>query len=167
MNNCTSWKRCRVSQPHEKPGVDLISSVSPCQNQTICHFCSVNSKLYSQLVHWVHWVGMLTFDPGFAERAKEIRWQHRFFFFLRLTCQRWIHRPVFQNTARLGGGFKYFLFSSIFGEMIPFNSYFSNGLKPPTSMQYHSPKVFGLLPSVWCPFLGMFTCDSHRPKLAR
>ena len=33
----------------------------------------------------------------------------------------------------LGGGFKYFLCSPLLGEMIQFDSYFSNGLKPPTS----------------------------------
>ena len=33
----------------------------------------------------------------------------------------------------LGGGLKYFLFSSLFGEMIQFYRYCSNGLKPPTS----------------------------------
>ena len=33
----------------------------------------------------------------------------------------------------LGGGFKHFLFSSLLGEMIQFHSYFSDGLKPPTS----------------------------------
>ena len=33
----------------------------------------------------------------------------------------------------LGGGFKYFLFSSLFGEMIQFD-YISDGLKPPTSI---------------------------------
>ena len=33
-----------------------------------------------------------------------------------------------------GGGFKHFLFSSLFGEMIQFDSYFSDGLvQPPTS----------------------------------
>ena len=32
----------------------------------------------------------------------------------------------------LGGGFKQFLCSSLFGEMIQFDSYFSDGLKPPT-----------------------------------
>ena len=32
----------------------------------------------------------------------------------------------------LGGGFKYFLCSSLLGEMIQFDWYFSNGLKPPT-----------------------------------
>ena len=32
----------------------------------------------------------------------------------------------------LGGGFKDFLFSSLFGEMIQFAEYFSDGLKPPT-----------------------------------
>ena len=33
----------------------------------------------------------------------------------------------------LGGGFKYFLFSPLPGEMIQFDYYFSDGLKPPTS----------------------------------
>ena len=33
----------------------------------------------------------------------------------------------------LGGGFKYFLSSPLLGEMIQFDEYFSNGLKPPTS----------------------------------
>ena len=32
----------------------------------------------------------------------------------------------------LGGGFKYFLFLPLLGEMIQFDSYFSTGLKPPT-----------------------------------
>ena len=34
----------------------------------------------------------------------------------------------------LGGGFKYFLFSPLFGKMIHFDEYFSTGLKPPTRM---------------------------------
>ena len=33
----------------------------------------------------------------------------------------------------LGGGFKYFLFSPLFGEDYHFDYYFSKGLKPPTS----------------------------------
>ena len=33
----------------------------------------------------------------------------------------------------IGGGFKYFLFSPLPGEMIQFDKYFSDGLKPPTS----------------------------------
>ena len=32
----------------------------------------------------------------------------------------------------LGGAFKYFLFSPLFGEDFHFDSYFSEGLKPPT-----------------------------------
>ena len=36
-------------------------------------------------------------------------------------------------TSSLGGGFKYFLFSPLLGEMILFAQYFSNGLKLPTS----------------------------------
>ena len=38
----------------------------------------------------------------------------------------------------LGGGFKYFLFSPLPGEMIQFDYYFSNGLKPPTRNAYNS-----------------------------
>ena len=49
--------------------------------------------------------------------------------------------------SQLGGGFKYFLFSSLFGEDSHFDSYFSNGLKPPTRQA-----VFPL---------GLFTRDSH------
>ena len=37
----------------------------------------------------------------------------------------------------LGSGFKYFLFSPLPGEMIQFDSYFSNVLKPPTSVNFH------------------------------
>ena len=38
----------------------------------------------------------------------------------------------------LGGGFKYVLFSSLFGEDSHFDSYFSDGLKPPTSTPWIS-----------------------------
>ena len=37
------------------------------------------------------------------------------------------------RNTKLGGGFKYFLCSPLPGEMIQFDSYFSNGLKPPAS----------------------------------
>ena len=37
------------------------------------------------------------------------------------------------ESPKLGGGFKDFLFSSVPGEMIQFDSYFSKGLKPLTS----------------------------------
>ena len=40
------------------------------------------------------------------------------------------------QTPCLGGGFKDFLFSSLPGKMIQFDSYFSIGLKPPTSCSY-------------------------------
>ena len=42
-------------------------------------------------------------------------------------CSRWI-------CPLLGGGFKRFLFSPLPGKMIPCDSYFSNGLKPPSSL---------------------------------
>ena len=38
-----------------------------------------------------------------------------------------------QPDVNLGGGFKHFLFSSLLGELIPFDGFFSDGLKPPTS----------------------------------
>ena len=37
-----------------------------------------------------------------------------------------------------GGGFKYFLFSSLPGDMIQFDSYVSNGLKPPTRSSFEA-----------------------------
>ena len=47
-----------------------------------------------------------------------------------------------------GGGFKHFLFSSLFGEDFQFDSYFSNGLKPPTSFTFqnigdHTTQLYG------------------------
>ena len=38
-----------------------------------------------------------------------------------------------QRQQKLGGGFKYFLFSSLPGEGSHFDYYFSKGLKPPTT----------------------------------
>ena len=40
---------------------------------------------------------------------------------------------IFCETSKLGGGFKCFLFSILFGEDFQFDLYFSDGLKPPTS----------------------------------
>ena len=44
-------------------------------------------------------------------------------------------QPTFLPFSRpkLGGGFKYFFFSPLPGEMFQFDKYCSNGLKPPTS----------------------------------
>ena len=42
--------------------------------------------------------------------------------------------PAFRSSYILGGGFKYLLFSTLLGEIIQFDQYFSNGLKPPTSI---------------------------------
>ena len=44
------------------------------------------------------------------------------------------------NRSYLGGGFQYFLFSPLVGEMIQFDYYFSNGLKPPTRLLFRSSK---------------------------
>ena len=38
----------------------------------------------------------------------------------------------------LGGGFKYFLFSPLFGKDIQFDEHISDGLKPPISFPFHS-----------------------------
>ena len=46
----------------------------------------------------------------------------------------------------LVGGFKYFLFSPLFGEDSHFDSYFSMGLKPPTSFFLGAT---GLLAGFW------------------
>ena len=40
------------------------------------------------------------------------------------------------NGTYLGGGFKYFLFSPLFGEDSHFDKYFSKGLKSPTSYSF-------------------------------
>ena len=46
----------------------------------------------------------------------------------------------------LGGGFKDFLCSPLFGEMIQLHSYFSNGLKPPTSISRVLFEVYPIYP---------------------
>ena len=49
------------------------------------------------------------------------------------------HFPLNHDFGRksdiLAGGLKHFLFSPLPGKMIQFDSYFSNGLKPPTSIE--------------------------------
>ena len=47
--------------------------------------------------------------------------------------------------AKLGGGFNYSLFSPLFGEDSHFDSYFSDGLKPPTRKPL--PFVWGIWPN--------------------
>ena len=49
--------------------------------------------------------------------------------FMKSVCH-WTCIPL--KITQLGGGFKYFLLSPLPGEMIQFDYYFSNGLKPPT-----------------------------------
>ena len=44
----------------------------------------------------------------------------------------------FSNMFYIGGGFKYILFSPLFGEDSHFDYYFSDGLKPPTSVSLMS-----------------------------
>jgi len=69
-----------------------------------------------------------------------------------MTCElrssfKWLGRPIDYSlwemtwqvgllNSSLGGRFKYSLFWSLPGEMIPFVSYFSDGLKPPTSSDF-------------------------------
>ena len=45
----------------------------------------------------------------------------------------------------LGGGFKYSLCSSVFGEIIQFDSDFSGGLKPPASRVYILPSYMEII----------------------
>ena len=47
---------------------------------------------------------------------------------------------MYKNTC-LGGGFKHVLFSSLFGEDSLFDSYFSDGLKPPTSCTWWDMRI--------------------------
>ena len=44
----------------------------------------------------------------------------------------WFSRVMLCQKRSLGGSLKYLLFSPLFREMIQFEQYFSNGLKPPT-----------------------------------
>ena len=50
----------------------------------------------------------------------------------------------------LGDGFKHFIFSTLLGEDFQFDKYFSDGLKPPTSI-YNLPRIFQRF---WCLGLG-------------
>ena len=51
----------------------------------------------------------------------------------------WPRNLVTLSDEYLGGGLKYLLFSPLLGEMIEFDEYFSNELKPPT--RYPFPNV--------------------------
>ena len=53
-----------------------------------------------------------------------------------------LFQPSFFRGYILGGGFKYVLFSSLFGEDSHFDQYFSNGLKPPTSIEFRGCNIF-------------------------
>ena len=57
---------------------------------------------------------------------------------LKLVVSKIYENTQVPNYLKLGGGFKYFLFSPLLGEMIQFDEYFSKGLKPPTSKAIHS-----------------------------
>ena len=56
-----------------------------------------------------------------------------------------VFQPAMLGTTRgyLGGGFKYFLFSALPGEDSHFDSYFSDGLKPPTRYRICFQKIPG------------------------
>ena len=53
---------------------------------------------------------------------------------IRLVLFLFWYKPHDATWHLLAGGFKYFLFSTLLGEIIQFDWYFSNGLKPPTSL---------------------------------
>ena len=80
---------------------------------------------------------------------------------------------IISKEQQVGGGFKYFLCSSLFGEMIQFDWYFSTGLKPPTrqlcTLQDHSPQVTFLLkkrhsPGPWTNIMDLV--KTHLPFLS-
>jgi len=48
--------------------------------------------------------------------------------------------PGSKNKLLLGGGFKQILFSSVLGEDTHFDLYFSDGLKPPTTLYIYTLK---------------------------
>ena len=53
--------------------------------------------------------------------------------------------------VKLGGGFKYFSFPPLLGEMIQFDYYFSDGLKPPTRKIYKVGHVTRLISGLFHP----------------
>ena len=63
---------------------------------------------------------LLEMDTENAAYILESRWKKR------------VKKPPFLRFENLGGGFKYVSFSPLLGEMIQFEEYFSDGLKPPT-----------------------------------
>ena len=73
----------------------------------------------------------------------------------------WSHSVESGGTYHyLVGGFKYFLFSPLPGEMIQFDKYFAVGLKPPTSYEVGLPifnhwDVSSSQPEVWQVWFGM------------
>ena len=68
--------------------------------------------------------------------------------------------PEISIILLLGGGFKYFLFSPLFGEDFQFDWYFSDGLKPPT--RYGMPEISIILHVCHTPWaIGVFEFDPH------
>ena len=74
-----------------------------------------NLKYYSYIVTWILW--------GFLKYSEASAVLNPFFW-----------DEFFTKYTKLGGGFKYVLFSPLIGEDSDshFDKYFSNGLKPPT-----------------------------------
>ena len=71
------------------------------------------------------------------------------------------------------GGFKHFLFSPLFGEMIQFDEYFSDGLKPPTSQDFWALKTMSFEHTSEASWVGMTCCfrncsvDSTRQHMSK
>ena len=88
-----------------------------------CEVLPIKGKLFGQHPHW---------GPSMLLQQTAATWHQN----LRRDdgsqgpepCQRWARC----RKMKLGGGFKYFLCSPLFGEDFLFDSYFSDGLKPPT-----------------------------------
>ena len=98
-------------------------------HDVILHHLRIASKPY---MPWFGFHSTLVFSMTFLSKKKTRKLPSVTVDFLRYDSKL---IPIWHLVlAILGGGFKDFLFSPLFGEDFQFDSYFSNGLKPPTSM---------------------------------
>jgi hypothetical protein len=60
-----------------------------------------------------------------------------------------MHIKDFDGSSYLVDGFKHFIFSIIYGIVLPIDYYFSRCLKPPTRYTYHRFYIAILMGSLW------------------
>ena len=158
----TLWHTCRSSSINWSRWDGLLrnSFWAPCKHSTTCHSVSL-FKWKEHWVHlFLRFVGYIISTcvyiamaviwsscpachqgrSNLGRKCLRISVEHWLAPFLRCT---WRETWLFwfgvamndcssYNGLWLGGGFKHFSFSPLPGEMIQFDYYFSNGLKPPT-----------------------------------